>query len=107
VDPNWSFLAHLRLSPRTYAALCGHPLMYHNRLLPSQVCGLFERAGFERIAVRRMVLPSRAYVDDEEEALSGTPGIDRSRLAAPFRSATDADLRTAAAHYLYRKPEVS
>jgi SAM-dependent methyltransferase len=103
-DPQWGFLAHLRLSPAAYALLCGHPLLYHNRLLPSQICALFERAGFQRIAVRRMLLPSRAYVDTEREALAGEPGIDRARLAAPFRAASDADLRTAAAHYLFRKP---
>lgn len=103
-DPDWDFLTHLRLSPRAYAVLCGHPLLYHNRLLPSQVAAMFEQAGFERIAVRRMLLPSRRYVDTEEEALAGDPGNERARIAACFRHASDADLRTAAAHYLYRKP---
>lgn len=103
-DPGWAFLAHLRLSPRMYAALCGHRLLYHNRLLPSQVAATFEQAGFERIAVRRMLLPSRRYVDTDEEALAGDAGIERAHLTSCFRQASDADLRTAAAHYLYRKP---
>ena len=34
----------------------------------------------------------------------GDVGIERSKLAARFSDATDDDLRTAAAHYLYRKP---
>jgi len=103
-DPDWGFLAHLRLSPCAYTVLCGHPLLYHNRLLPFQVAAMFEQVGFERIAIRRMLLPSRRYVDTEEEALAGDPGIERAHLAARFRRASDADLRTAAAHYLYRKP---
>jgi len=103
-DPDWDFLAHLRLGPRTYALLCGHPLLYHNRLLPCQMAAMFERSGFERIAVRRMVLPSGTYVDAEAQVLEGDPGIERARLAGPFRDASEADLRTAAAHYLFRKP---
>jgi hypothetical protein len=87
-----------------YTVLCGHPLLYHNRLLPSQVAETFEQAGFERIVVRRMLLPSRRYVGTDEEALAGGAGIERVHLAACFRRASDADLRTAAAHYLYRKP---
>jgi len=81
----------------------GHPLTYHNRLLPGEIERMFEKAGFERIAVRRMILPAQRYVADEE-LMQGTEGIARGRLAPRFQSATDADLRTAAAHYLYRKP---
>ncbi len=103
-DPSWPFLNHLRFGRASYHALFGHPLAYHNRLLPSQIADLLERAGFERIAMRRMVLPSHRYVETEREAQEGEPGIDRARLAAPFRAASDADLRTAAAHYLFRKP---
>jgi SAM-dependent methyltransferase len=103
-DPDWGFLAHLGLGPRLYALLCGHSLLYHNRLLPSQVAAMFEAAGFERIAVRRMILPAGKYVDTEIEALAGEAGIERARLAAPFREASEPDLRTAAAHYLFRKP---
>jgi SAM-dependent methyltransferase len=103
-DPDWGFLSHLRLSPAAYRALCGHPLLYHNRLSPSRIVTMFERAGFERIAVRRMVLPSGDFVDREEDALAGEPGIERRRLAPAFRGMTDVDLRTAAAHYLFRNP---
>lgn len=104
VDPDWPWLGHLRLSPVTYRLLFGHRLMYHNRLLPTQVAGLFESAGFERIAIRRLVMPSHEYVDSAQAACEGSPGVSRSRLSRTFRDASDVDLRTAAAHYLYRKP---
>lgn len=100
-DTSWPFLAHLSLPDPIYNVAFGHPLLYHNRLLPGEIEDLFRSAGFEPITVRKMVLPDRRYVED---AMEGAPGIERSRLARRFRSATDADLRTAAAHYLFRKP---
>jgi SAM-dependent methyltransferase len=103
-DPALPFLNHLRFGDTAYRALLGHPLLYHNRLLPPQVAALLEGAGFERVAIRRMLVPSHRYVATEREALDGAPGIERCHLAAPFRAASDADLRTAAAHYLYRNP---
>jgi len=102
-DKGWPFLGHLAIPDLVYRPLMGHRLLYHNRLLPGQVCDLFEEAGFQRITVRRMILPDRRYVDSDAEAASGQPGISRGRLARRFRVATAADLRTAAAHYLYRK----
>ena len=103
-DASWPFLGHLSLSPRAYRLLCGHPLLYHNRLLPPQVRALFADAGFEFVAMRRMILPAHEYVDIDEEALAGEAGVDRASLAPPFLDISDADLRTAAAHYLYRAP---
>lgn len=103
-DGSWPYLWHLRLSPAAYRILFGHRLLFHNRLLPDEIMALFEDAGFERILVRRMALPDHTYYDDEAGVLDAAPGIDRSDLAARFRNASDADLRTAAAHYLYRKP---
>lgn len=102
-DPRLPFTAHLALPEPAYALLCGHPLLYHSRLATSQVASYFEEAGFERIAVRRMSLPSQRYVSDEE-IVSGTPGLRRARLARRFRSISEPDLHTAAAHYVYRKP---
>ena len=102
-DKGRQFLDHLRLSDVSYTIAFGHPLTYHNRLLPCEVAALFDSAGFERIAVRRMILPQREYVLDER-VKEGQPGIARVSLARRFRDATDDDLRTAAAHYLYRKP---
>ncbi|MBI3098974.1 MAG: methyltransferase domain-containing protein [Planctomycetes bacterium] len=102
-DARWPFLAHFALPGPVYELLCGHPLGYHNRLLPTEVERLFEEAGFERIVVRRMILPGREYVE-EKAALRGKQGLSRMLLAPRFRPATDEDLRTAAAHYLYRKP---
>ena len=101
-DNRRPFLEHLSVSEARYTAFYGHPLLYHNRLLPEQVLPLFEKAGFERIAVRRMIYPDRRYVEGNE-VLTGQPGIERSRLNARFQTATDSDLRSAAVHYLYRK----
>jgi SAM-dependent methyltransferase len=102
-DRKWPFLAHLALPEPLYTLLCGHPLTYHNRLPSAEVMSLFEAAGFEKIAVRRLILPDRRYVEDED-VMAGRPGIRRSLLARRFRKLSEADRRTAAAHYLYRKP---
>lgn len=102
-DARLPFLAHLALPDAVYGPLCGHPLGFHSRLTPTEVQQLFDAAGFERIAVRRMVLPSKKYVDDAAVAAS-QPGLPRALLAPRFRAMTDIDLRTAAAHYLYRNP---
>lgn len=102
-DRRLPFLAHLSLSSTVYRALCGHELGYHNRLAPTQLCALFESAGFERVAVRRMRYPERAYVEDDT-ILAGDLGIARSMLAREFAQISDADLRTAATHYVYAKP---
>lgn len=104
-DRRIPFLNHLRFSERTYAFRFGHPLLYHNRLLPADVVGMFEAEGFQTIAVRRLVLPNARYVETEEETLQGAQGIPRESLAVGFRRASDADLHTAAAHYLFRKPK--
>lgn len=101
-DRAYPFLGHLALAGPVYRAFCGHPLGYHNRLLPSQVMQHFDRAGFELIAVRRMLLPSRHYVEGDA-ALEGKPGLSRALLAPRFRGIDELDLRTAAGHYLYRK----
>ncbi len=104
-DPGRSFLAHLAIPESRYRLLCSSPLRYHNRLLPSQVAALFEEAGFERIAIRRLMLPDRIYVLSEVEAAAvGASGIARDRLASQFRGASEADLRTAAGHYIYQRP---
>lgn len=102
-DRGHPFLAHLALPDSLYALACGHPLGYHNRLLPTQVMETFEKAGFEPIAIRRMIYPDRRYAEGEE-VLQGRPGIARKKLARRFRAISEPDIRTAAAHYLYRKP---
>ena len=103
-DHTWPFLAHYGRSDLAQRLWCSGPLLYHNRMLPGQIAEVFERAGFERILIRRMMLPSRVYQDDGADMGSGEPGIERTKLATRFQDATDDDLRTAAAHYLYRKP---
>jgi SAM-dependent methyltransferase len=102
-DAGLPFLAHLALSGPVYQALFGHALGYHNRLSPTQVAARFERAGFEPIAVRRLVYPARHYAADDARAAAGTPGLPRALLARRFRGLSELDLRTAAAHYLYRR----
>lgn len=102
-DRHYPFLSHLALPDGLYRILHDHPLGYHNRLLPAQVAGLFESAGFERIAIRRLVLPQKRYVPDDQ-VRHASPGLPRTLLAKRFRQVTPLDLRTAAAHYLYRKP---
>jgi SAM-dependent methyltransferase len=102
-DRRWPFLAHLALPELLYQIAFGHPLIYHNRLTPTEVSALFEKAGFEPVALRRMILPERRYVEGAE-VQAGCPGLRRSLLARRFRKLSEADRRTAAAHYLYRKP---
>jgi SAM-dependent methyltransferase len=103
-DKKRSFLAHLALSETRYNFVYGHALTYHNRLLPDEVMKLLEEAGFERIMVRRMILPAQKYVPEDRVLTEGIRGITRPQLAPRFRAASDTDLCTAAAHYLYRKP---
>ncbi len=102
VDRSLPFLAQLGLREPAYRLLRGHPLGYHNRLAPDEVASLFEAAGFEPIALRRLVIPARGYVDDSVAALA-EPGLPRWLLARRFRDISALDLRTAACHYLYRK----
>jgi SAM-dependent methyltransferase len=102
-DKRIPFCAHLALPDALYEPLLGRELAYHNRLPPTEVERHFEAAGFERIAIRRMTLPRQTYVSDDD-LLDGVPGLSRRLLARRFRDISEADLRTAAAHYLYRKP---
>jgi hypothetical protein len=101
-DHRWPFLAHLALPPLAYRLTAGHPLGYHNRLTPTEVAALFQAAGFQLIALRRLILPDHRWVDDDDDARRGTPGLPRALLARPFRDISQLDLRTAAAHYLCR-----
>ena len=100
-DKRWPFLAHLALPDAAYRVASGHALGYHSRLTPAQMVPLFRAAGFELIALRRLILPDHLWVEGDE-ALSGQPGLSRRLLAPRFRDISDLDLRTAAAHYLCR-----
>jgi len=101
-DKGWPYLAHYAWPAPAYTLLFGHELMHHNRLPPEEIGRRFEAAGFERIALRRMVLGA-GYVSDEE-ALAAVPGVDRRWLPRSRADISELDLRTAAAHYLFRKP---
>jgi len=104
-DRTLPFLAHLMWSDPAYHAMFGHSLGYHSRLSPTEVERVFAAAGLERILVRRLIYrgDDRVWVESDREALAGQPGVARSQLAAKFTSMLDADLRVAAAHYLFRK----
>ena len=86
-----------------YRAAFGHPLMFHNRLAPAEVMALFEAAGFERIAVRRFVLPDKRYVD-ADAAPAGEAGVPAWLQSGRLGRLSLEDRHTAAIHYLYRKP---
>lgn len=105
-DNRLPFLAHLGWPEPVYRALFGHALGFHARLTPTEVAARFAAAGFTRLAVRRLIYDAttgeRRWVDRDDDAAVGAPGLPRALLASRFRAISDADLRTAAAHYLYR-----
>ncbi|MEO6776120.1 MAG: class I SAM-dependent methyltransferase [Kofleriaceae bacterium] len=102
------FLSHLAWPEPVYRVAIGHRLGYHARLSPTEVTAAFVASGLEPIAVRRLIYDGRTrerrWVDDDEAALAGSAGIERARLARQFRAWSDVDLRTAAGHYLFRRP---
>ena len=106
VDPSWPFLAHMALPDPLHHALCGHRLLFHNRLAPKEVLALFEAAGFERIAMRRFVLPDKRYVD-AGAATAGEAGVPAWLRSGRLGRLSTEDRHTAAIHYLFRKPERS
>jgi SAM-dependent methyltransferase len=104
VDGRWPFLLHMALPDDVYRVLFGHSLMFHNRLTPAEVMALFEAVGFERLAVRRFVLPDKRYVDGDA-AQAGEAGVPRWMRCGRLPRLSLEDRHTAAIHYLYRKPE--
>ncbi len=112
VDPSWPFLAHMALPDAVHRTLFGHRLMFHNRLAPTEVLALFQAAGFERIAMRRFVLPDKRYVDGDGEgdgnadvAAAGEAGVPAWLRTGRLGRLSVEDRHTAAIHYLFRKPE--
>ena len=103
VDGRWPFLLHMALPDDVYRVLFGHRLMFHNRLSPGEVRALFEAAGFEPIAARRLVLPDKRYVD-EGAAAAGEAGVPAWLASGRLPRLSTEDRHTAARHYLYRKP---
>lgn len=104
VDRGWPFLLHRALPDRPYRWLFGHPLLYHNRLGPDDVMGLFEDAGFERILVRRAGVDFRYAPDDHVlRQPAGLPAWACDRVPG----LSELDLRTAYGHYVYRKPMIA
>ena len=101
-DRRWPYLAHYAWPEPLYRRVFANPLLHHARLLPTEVAQRFERAGFEPVAVRRMILGG-GYAD-EAAVLAAAPGLPRWLLEPARRGCSELDLRTAAAHYLFRKP---
>ena len=91
-DHRWPFLFHLAFPHSIYNFFWKNTLNYHNRLLPLEVITLFENAGFEAIAVRRMILPQKCYLEGSE-VQKGLPGVCRSFLAKNFQHVSEADVR--------------
>jgi SAM-dependent methyltransferase len=106
VDGRWPFLLHMALPDDVYRFAFGHSLLFHNRLPPADVMALFEATGFERIAVRRFVLPDKRYVD-AGAAQAGEAGVPSWLGSGRLPRLSPEDRHTAAVHYLYRKPERS
>jgi hypothetical protein len=104
-DRRLPFLAHLALPEPLYRVTAGHPVGFHNRQAPAEVHARFVAAGFEPIALRRLIYVdgARPWVDDDAAAMRGTPGLAPRWLAPRFRGVAPVDLRTAAAHYLFRR----
>ena len=96
----------MALPEAVHRALCGHRLLFHNRLAPTEVLALFEAAGFERIALRRFVLPAKRYVEGDA-ATAGEPGVPPWLQSGRLGQLSTEDRHTAAIHYLFRKPERS
>ncbi|MDF1853434.1 MAG: class I SAM-dependent methyltransferase [Verrucomicrobiales bacterium] len=104
-DKQIPFLNHLRFSEATYRFLFGHPLCYHNRLDSAEIRSRMAQVGLTEIGVRRLILPDSRYVDREKEAIEeGVSGLSPKILHPRFHH-SEADLHTAAAHYLFRKEE--
>ena len=104
-DKQMLFLNHLRFSEPAYRFLFGHKLCFHNRLSSDEVRELFASTGLEEIGVRRHILPEAIYVETDEEATAdGLLGIPREKIHRQFQDKmSEADLHTAAAHYLFRQ----
>lgn len=104
-DKKIYFLNHLKYSNLLYSLLFGHHLTYHNRLSSGSVSNSFSHAGLEKIKVRRLTLPDSNYCDTDEETIaSGLLGLPRAAMHSQFEY-SEADLHTAAAHYLFKKQE--
>lgn len=103
-DKSIPFLGHLRLSDLAYRLRFGHPLGYHNRLLPAELKQRLQNAGFDVRLERRLLLPTKVWAKEPEDFRVALVGIDRACLAPRFAEATDEDLKTAALHFLCQRP---
>ena len=102
-DKRLPFLYYYGMPDRIYSFTRGNPLLYHSRMLPEQVMKRIASVGLDRARIlRKSIRLDRWYEDGE--GMDGELGIARAKLAEGFKQASDDDLRTAAAFYIYRKP---
>jgi SAM-dependent methyltransferase len=102
-DKRLPFLYYYGMPDSLYRFTRGNSLLYHNRLLPGRMMEIIEAAGLEKARILRKSIKLDGWYEDGE-AMEGGFGIARGRLAEGLKEASDDDLRTAAAFYIYRKP---
>ncbi len=102
-DHKIPFLNHYRYPDFLYRLTHHSKLLYHNRMLPEEVTALFVSRGFSLRKLRRLVLPDNVWIDDGDKLL-GKPGLGREFLYERFSNISEADLHTAAGHYIFEKP---
>jgi hypothetical protein len=71
--------------------------------MPDQVMEMFESAGFSKVRLLRRALPINEWFSGDD-GVEADYGIERNRLHGRFKTLSDADLKTAAAFYIYHKP---
>ncbi len=87
-DKRLSPLQHLTIPEDEFLDRFGNPLEYHNRWLRSQYLDLLTRNGFA------------VECHDVVNYVSELVPLDTSRLAAPFRDASEEDLRSLVTHFV-------
>ena len=103
-DHGIPFLNHYRYPDFFYNTTHRSRLLYHNRMTPQQTVQMFEQSGFTKLKLRRLVLPENSWIDEEDD-LQGSPGLERNLLSKRFNNISEADLHTAAGHYIFEKPK--
>jgi hypothetical protein len=88
VDKNISPLLHLTLEEVEYRRNFNNPLDYHNRWLRGKYVELFSRLGF------------RVQCKDVARYEENLTPFDRSKLASPFRQASESDLQSLVTHFI-------
>ncbi len=91
-DKGVSPLAHLTMPEDQFLSRFGNPLEYHNRWLRSRYVDLLTRHG--------LTVQCRDLINYTHELVP----LDMSRLAAPFRDASEEDLHSLVTHFVAVRP---